>query len=133
MTAQSAPALESPEILVAGLAAAGRAAQRELARLDSPAKSRALHAAAAALRGAEAEILAANARDVAAGEANGLSGAMLDRLRLDSARLANIADAVDQVADLPDPVGEVIDESTRPNGMALSRVRIPIGLIGIIY
>jgi glutamate-5-semialdehyde dehydrogenase len=101
--------------------------------MDSPAKSRALHAAAAALRAAEAEILAANARDVAAGAANGLSAAMLDRLRLDSARLAGIADAVDQVADLADPVGQVIDTSTRPNGMALSRVRIPIGLIGIIY
>ncbi|MBS0483095.1 MAG: glutamate-5-semialdehyde dehydrogenase [Proteobacteria bacterium] len=134
MTAQPAPGLpQSPESLIAGMAAAGRAAQRMLARLDAPAKARALHAAAAALRAAEAEILTANARDVAAGEASGLTGAMLDRLRLDPARLAGIADAVDQVADLADPVGSVIDSSRRPNGMELSRVRIPIGLIGIIF
>ena len=133
MNSATAPLSESSEALVARLAQAGRAAQRVLARLDSPAKARALHAAAAALRAAEGAVLAANARDVAAGEASGLSGAMLDRLRLDSARLAGIAAAVDQVADLADPVGAVIDTATRPNGMVLSRVRVPIGLIGIIY
>lgn len=133
MTSQAVTAAETPETLVVRLAAAGRAAQRELARLDSPAKAAALHAAAAALRAAEPEILAANAADMAAGEARGLTGAMLDRLRLDSARLAGIADAVDQVADLPDPVGQVIDSSERPNGLALARVRVPVGLIGIIY
>jgi glutamate-5-semialdehyde dehydrogenase len=133
MNAQTTPLTESPDALVDRLARAGRAAQRVLARLDSPAKARALHAAAAALRGAEAEILAANARDVAAGEAAGLSGAMVDRLRLDPARLAGIADAVDAVADLADPVGAVIDSAKRPNGIELARVRIPIGLIGIIY
>ena len=119
--------------LVADLAREGRAAQRVLARMDAPAKEAALRAAAAALRADEAAILAANARDLAAGEQAGLSPAMLDRLRLDPARLAGIAGAVDQVASLPDPVGEVIDRSERPNGLALSRVRIPIGLIGIIY
>lgn len=124
---------ESPEALIERLARAGRAAQRELARLDDAAKAAALRAAAAALRAAEPEILAANARDVAAGEANGLTGAMLDRLRLDSARLAGIAAAVEQVAALPDPVGQVIDRTERPNGLVLSRVRVPIGLIGIIY
>ncbi len=124
---------ETPEALIERLARAGRAAQRELARLDDAAKAAALHAAAAALRAAEPEILADNARDVAAGEANGLSGAMLDRLKLDAKRLAGIADAVDQVADLPDPVGQVIDTTSRPNGLVLSRVRVPIGLIGIIY
>ncbi len=127
------PVGTSPETLVASLAAAGRAAQRILAQMDSPAKALALHAAADALRAYEAEILAANASDVAAGEAGGLTGAMLDRLRLDPARLSAIADAVDSVADLPDPVGEVISQSTPPNGLSLSRVRIPIGLIGIIY
>lgn len=124
---------ESPDALIARLAVAGRAAQRELARLDSAQKAKALQAAAAALRAQEATILAANARDVAAGEANGLSGAMLDRLRLDSGRLDAIADAVAQVAELPDPVGAVIDSVARPNGLALSRVRIPVGLIGIVY
>jgi len=124
---------ETPEALVARLAVNGRAAQRVLARLSDAQKAEALRAAAAALRTAEPAILAANAQDVAAGEAEGLTGAMLDRLRLDSARLAGIADAVEQVAGLPDPVGEVISESERPNGLKLSRVRIPIGLIGIIY
>jgi glutamate-5-semialdehyde dehydrogenase len=124
---------ETPEALVARLAVDGRAAQRVLARLSDAQKAEALRAAAAALRTAEPAILAANAQDVAAGEAKGLTGAMLDRLRLDSARLAGIADAVEQVAGLPDPVGEVISESERPNGLKLSRVRIPIGLIGIIY
>lgn len=119
--------------LVEQLAQAGRAAQRVLARLDAPAKARALHAAAAALRAGEGEILAANAQDMAAGEQRGLTGAMLDRLKLDPVRLAGIADAVDQVADLPDPVGAVIDSATRPNGLVLNRVRVPVGLIGIIY
>jgi glutamate-5-semialdehyde dehydrogenase len=124
---------ESPEALVDRIARAGRAAQRELARLPSAARASALLAAAQALRDGEAEILAANARDVAAGEANGLTGAMLDRLRLDSGRLAGIADAVAQVAGLADPVGQVIDSVRRPNGLDLSRIRVPIGLIGIIY
>lgn len=124
---------ESPEALVARLGANGRAAQRVLARLTDAQKSEALRAAAAALRLAEPEILQANARDVEAGQAKGLTDAMLDRLRLDPARLAGIADAVEQVATLPNPVGEVISESERPNGLKLSRVRIPIGLIGIIY
>ncbi|MBX9644411.1 MAG: glutamate-5-semialdehyde dehydrogenase [Novosphingobium sp.] len=125
--------IESAEALVVRLARAGRAAQRVLARLNSAEKSAALHAAAASLRAAEAEVLAANARDMAAGEAAGLTLALLDRLRLDSARLAGIAAAVDQVADLPDPVGQVIDASQPANGLALSRVRIPIGLIAIVY
>jgi gamma-glutamyl phosphate reductase len=124
---------ETPEQLVARLAAEGRRAQRALARLNEAQKAEALRAAAAALRSAEADILEANARDIAAGEEKGLTGALLDRLRLDPARLAGIADAVEQVASLPDPVGQVIDAAERPNGLKLSRVRIPIGLIGIIY
>jgi glutamate-5-semialdehyde dehydrogenase len=132
MSAQHLP-VESPEKLVRDLAVAGRSAQRELARLSSDAKAAALRAAAQALRAAESEILEANARDVAAGEANGLTKAMLDRLKLDPTRLAGIADAVEQVASLADPVGQTIDASERPNGLRLSRVRVPIGLIGIIY
>lgn len=126
-------AVETPEALVARLAQAGRGAQRELAKMSDAQKAEALRAAAAELRKAEPEILSANAQDIAAAEAKGLSGAMLDRLRLDSVRLAGIADAVEQVAGLADPVGEVISASERPNGLKLSRVRIPIGLIGIIY
>ncbi len=96
-------------------------------------RASALHSAAAALREDRKTILAANADDIAAGEASGLTGAMLDRLRLDTDRLAAIADAVDSVADLPTPVGQVISRDERPNGLVLERVRIPIGLIGIIY
>ena len=132
MATQNIPA-DSPEALIEQLARAGRAAQRVLAGLSDAQKAEGLRAAARAMRNAEEDILAANARDVAAGEANGLTGAMLDRLRLDPKRLAGIADALDQVAALPDPVGEVIDSSQRPNGMVLTRVRVPIGLIGIIY
>ncbi len=124
---------ETPEALVARMAETGRAAQRRLALLSDTEKAAALRAAAQALRDAEGEILAANARDYAAGEANGLTGAMLDRLKLDAKRLAGVADAVAQVAELADPVGQVIDRSERPNGLRLSRVRVPIGLIGIIY
>ena len=124
---------DSPEALVARLARAGRAAQVQLARLSDAEKAAALLSAADALRDAQADILAANARDLAAGEANGLTAALLDRLRLTPERLAGIADAVAQVATLPDPVGQVIDEASRPNGLNLRRVRVPIGLIGIIY
>jgi glutamate-5-semialdehyde dehydrogenase len=120
-------------LLVERLARSGRAAQRVLARKTDAGKAAALKLAAQALRDAEGEILAANALDVAAGEARGLSGAMLDRLRLDSKRLDGVAQAVENVADLPDPVGQILDSATRPNGLVLSRIRIPVGLIGIIY
>ncbi len=120
-------------LLVERLARSGRAAQRVLARKTDAEKAAALKLAAQALRDAEGEILAANALDVAAGEARGLSGAMLDRLRLDSKRLEGVAQAVENVADLPDPVGQILDRTTRPNGLVLSRIRIPVGLIGIIY
>ncbi|MDL2351492.1 MAG: glutamate-5-semialdehyde dehydrogenase [Pseudomonadota bacterium] len=128
-----AAAAESPVELIARLAQAGRAAQRVLASLDTAIKAAALRAAAASLRGAERDVLAANARDMMAGAAAGLSAALLDRLRLDSARVEAIAEALEQIAALPDPVGQVIDQSVRPNGLALSRVRVPIGVIGIIY
>ena len=119
--------------LVADLARAGRRAQRVLARLSDEEKAAALRSAAEALRAAAPDVLAANARDIAAGEARGLSGAMLDRLLLDDKRLEGIAGAVEAVADLPDPVGEEISHNTVPSGLDLRRVRIPIGLIGIIY
>ena len=132
---QSSPqsSAADPVALVNTLAGAARRAQRELAAMSSGARAAALHRAADALRAATPAVLEANALDLAAGEANGLSGAMLDRLRLDDARLAGIADAVAAVADLPDPVGQVIDSSERPNGLKLSRIRVPIGTIGIVY
>jgi len=121
------------EALVGDLAREGRKAQRVLARIDDAAKAAALRAAAAALRKRGDRILAANAQDVAAGEARGLTPALLDRLRLDTKRLEAMAAAVEAVAALPDPVGELISRSTVPSGLDLSRVRIPIGLIGIVY
>lgn len=124
---------EDPTTLVERLARKGRAAQRMLAVMPDDAKASALMKAAAALREDMAGILAANARDIEAGEQRGLSGAMLDRLRLDEERLESIAAAVEAVAQLPDPVGDVIDTVERPNGLRLSRVRVPIGTIGIIY
>jgi len=133
MTAKQHLPVESPDRVIRDLALSGRAAQRTLARMSDEGKAAALRSAASALRLAESEVLSANARDLAVGEANGLTKAMLDRLKLDPARLAAIADAVDQVAALPDEVGKVIDSAERPNGLKLSRVRVPIGLIGIIY
>ncbi|MFN4241332.1 MAG: glutamate-5-semialdehyde dehydrogenase [Erythrobacter cryptus] len=138
--APSAPAPSAPDTraadpaaLVTELAGAARRAQRQLAAMGSEARAAALHRAAEALRAAAPAILAANAADLAAGKANGLAPAMLDRLALDDKRLGAIADAVAAVADLPDPVGSVIDTTTRPNGLRLSRIRVPIGVIGIIY
>ena len=119
--------------LVDGLALKGRAAQRKLAALSSAARADALMQSAAAIREDSAAILSANAQDVADGEARGLTGAMLDRLTLDPNRLESMASALEAVASLPDPVGDIIDSSTRPNGLEISRVRVPIGLIGIIY
>ncbi len=119
--------------LVADLARAGRRAQRVLAGMPTADKAAALRSAAAALRAAAPQVLAANALDIAAGERSGLSAAMLDRLRLDEKRLEGIAAAIENVASLPDPVGQEIDRSTALAGMTLVRRRIPIGLIGIIY
>lgn len=123
----------SPAALIAGMGARARAAAMTLAGLPSARKAEGLRAAAAAIRADADAILAANAKDVAAGEANGLSGALLDRLRLDPARLDGAAAGVEAVAALTDPVGETISTSERPNGLQLSRVRVPIGVIGIIY
>jgi glutamate-5-semialdehyde dehydrogenase len=119
--------------LIFGLARAGRTAQRTLAIMPSLQRAEALRLGAMALRRAAPAILEANCQDVADGVAAGLSAAMVDRLRLDPVRIEAIAAAVEQVAILDDPVGRIIDESQRPNGIVLRRVRVPIGLIGIIY
>ncbi|EAQ28477.1 gamma-glutamyl phosphate reductase [Erythrobacter sp. NAP1] len=124
---------QDPELLIAELARAARKAQRVLAAISSDARANALKLAAKQLRTDAATILAENAKDIEAGEANGLTKAMLDRLKLDEERLEGIASAVEAVANLPDPVGQVIDQSERPNGLKMSRVRVPIGTIGIIY
>ncbi|HTH28781.1 MAG TPA: glutamate-5-semialdehyde dehydrogenase [Sphingobium sp.] len=124
---------QTPEMLIATMAARARKAATVLANASDADKARALHAAAEALRAAKPAILKANAADMDRGAANGLSPAMLDRLRLDEGRLAAVADAVAQVAALPDCVGAVIDETVRPNGLRLQRVRVPLGVVGIIY
>ncbi len=110
-----------------------RAAARELVKLTTEQKNRVLEAMADRLLADEAVILAANARDLERAEANGLSSAMIDRLRLDPKRLAAIAQALREVAALPDPVGEVLADWTRPNGLRIRKVRVPIGVIGIIF
>ena len=122
-----------PAALISGMAARARGAARALASASTAAKVTAVRAAAAAIRSGAETILAANGRDVARATAAGLSAAMLDRLRLDGARLEGIARGLEAVAALPDPVGRAIDEAERPNGLRLSRVRVPIGVIGIIY
>ncbi len=123
----------NPVTDMAALGRTARTAAHALATTLTAVKSTGLRHAAAAIREDAAAILAANANDMATAEANGLSGAMLDRLRLDPARLEATAAGVEAVATLPDPVGDVIDRSERPNGLVLTRVRVPIGVIGIIY
>ncbi len=110
-----------------------RAAAHALSQLTSEQKNTILCAMAQGLRDASAEILSENAKDIAAGEAKGLSSAMLDRLRLDDSRLEAVAAALEHVATLPDPVGQVLDDWARPNGIRIEQVRVPIGTIGIIY
>ena len=119
--------------VILGMGARARAAAHALALLHADKKNVILRAMAAALREHEQEILAANAEDIAAGEANGLSSAMLDRLRLDPARIDAIATGIEEVAKLPDPVGEVLADWKRPNDIHYEQIRVPIGVIGIIY
>ncbi|WP_267381342.1 MULTISPECIES: glutamate-5-semialdehyde dehydrogenase [unclassified Sphingomonas] len=119
--------------LIAAMAERARIAAAVLATMSDAAKARGLEAAAGRVRVAAADILAANAEDVAAARTAGLSAALCDRLTLDPARIAAMADAIATVATLDDPVGQVIDTRTRPNGLILTRTRVPIGVIGIIY
>ncbi|WP_193214500.1 glutamate-5-semialdehyde dehydrogenase [Luteolibacter marinus] len=115
------------------LARNARAASYQLAQLSTDTKNAILRSMAAGLRAATPEILAANALDIEAGEAKGLSKPMLDRLRLDEKKVDAIAGGIEQVAALPDPVGQVMEKWTRPNGIHLEQVRVPIGTIGIIF
>ena len=110
-----------------------RTAAHALANLHADQKNVILRAMAGELRVQSRQILAANARDLEEGEKNGLTGAMLDRLRLDEFRLESVAGGVEQVAELSDPVGEILDERERPNGIRIQQIRVPIGVIGIIY
>src|SRR4051794_31904975 len=118
---------------VADLCRAARDASRTLATLDSDTKNAALHAIADALEARTPEIFEANARDMEAGRENGLSSALLDRLALDAGRVAGIADGVRKIASLPDPVGEVIDGFRLANGLDVRKVRVPLGVVAVVY
>ena len=110
-----------------------RVAARVLARLDSATKNAGLLAMAEEILAAKDDILAANARDVEKGTANGLSKPMLERLTLNEKKLAAMAQGIREVAELADPVGETIRDWTRPNGLRITKIRVPIGVVGIIY
>lgn len=118
---------------IGSLAQACRDAAPAIAALDAAAKAALLRDMAAALEVRRADILAANARDMRQAADRGVQGAMLDRLRLDEARVAGIAAALREVAALPDPVGTVTRRETRPNGLVVERVRIPLGVVAMIY
>ncbi len=110
-----------------------RSAARKLAALDADEKNSILQKMAASIRKSARRILRANEKDLAGGREKDLPAAMLDRLRLDEARIEDIAAGLDHVATLPDPVGDVLDAWDRPNGIRIEQVRVPIGTIGIIY
>ena len=127
---------DSKEALASEMRALGhaaRAAARAMREASTDTKNKALHAAAKALRARMKEILTANAEDLAKAKANGLSVSMLDRLALDEKRIEAMAKGVEDVAALPDPVGRELSRWTRPNGLDISRIATPIGVIGIIY
>lgn len=114
-------------------AQSAKAASLEIAQLTTTQKNEALRAMARALIERAPEILAANAKDMEKGRAGGMPDSLLDRLMLNEARIAGMAEGLDQVAELPDPIGRVMEEWTRPNGLVIRKVRVPMGVIGIIY
>jgi glutamate-5-semialdehyde dehydrogenase len=112
---------------------AARAASREMARASTAAKNAALLAMAQAIRDGSEALLAANAEDVAEAKANGLDAAMIDRLTLTAKGVESMAQGLEQVAALPDPVGEIADMKRRPSGIQVGKMRVPLGVVGIIY
>jgi glutamate-5-semialdehyde dehydrogenase len=133
MTAALKSIEPATDAIMPELGARARRAAHALALAPTQQKNAALQAMAAAVRARTDEILAANAADVAEAKAAGASAAFVDRLALDAKRVAAIADALEVVRDLPDPVGEVMARWTRPNGMTIERVRVPLGVVGIVY
>ena len=121
------------EPILASLGKSARGAARTLALASDETRSRALKAAAAAIRARKSEILAANETDVAEAMARGTTGSFIDRLTLDPARVEAMAQGVEDIADLPNPVGRILASFTRPNGLQIERVSTPLGVIGIIY
>ena len=133
MPAEAAVKQEDLQAVMTDLGRAARSAAAELALADSETKTRALRAAAKAIRADAAKIAAANAKDMAAARAKGLTPALLDRLELTPGRIEAMARGVEEVSELPDPVGRVLAEWERPNGLKIARVSVPLGVIGIIY
>jgi len=128
--------IDTPDDIAAAMRDIGtraKAASRVLAMASTAHKDRALAAMAAAIRANKAAIMAANAEDIASGKAANLSGAILDRLALNDTRIAAMADGLDVVRGLADPVGRVTETWTRPNGMTIERVKVPLGVVGVIY
>jgi len=125
--------MASTALSIAETCQAAKRASRALATLGADVKDEALDAIASALEQSTEQILEANARDLEAGEENGLSAALLDRLALNASRVAAMAAGVRKIAALADPVGEVIDGSTLPNGLQMRRVRVPLGVIAVVY
>lgn len=119
--------------LMQGIGLQAKEAAAALSVASTDAKNNALKEMAASLRRRSNQILSDNAKDMAAGEAKGLTGAMLDRLQLTDERIDGIAAGLEAIAELPDPVGAIDDEWDRPNGLHIQRVRVPLGVIGVIY
>ena len=119
--------------LVTDLCKAAAAVKYEVQKLDTQKKNEALLTAADRLVQRRADILAAKEKDIEAGRAAGMSEALIDRLTLTESRIEQIAEGLRQVAQLPDPVGEVMEEFVRPNGMKIRKIRVPMGVIGVIY
>jgi len=133
MTNLNVPGLADVAAYMRGVGEAARAASREVARADTDAKDRALLAMAGAIRRAEGQLLAANKEDVDAARAKGLDDAFVDRLTLTPKTIAAMADGLAEIAALPDPVGEITDLRYRPTGIQVGRMRVPLGVVGIIY
>jgi glutamate-5-semialdehyde dehydrogenase len=115
------------------LGQAARAASRQMAKASTAAKNAALFAMAADIRARADDLLAANAEDVAEARANGLEPALLDRLTLTAKGVEAMAEGLEQVAALPDPIGEISDMKFRPTGIQVGKMRVPLGVVGIIY
>jgi glutamate-5-semialdehyde dehydrogenase len=121
------------KVLMQQIGKQAKAAATKLALAATTQKNDALNKSAAEIRKRKKDIIAANNKDMAIAEGRGLTGAMLDRLKLDETRIEAIAKSIEDIAKLDDPVGDIIDTKVRPNGLQISRVRVPLGVVGIIF
>jgi len=133
MNASSDGALESIEQYMRGVGQQARKASRAIVNADAATKNTALNAIADAIESAAETLKAENLKDMQAGQANGLSAALLDRLELNDARIAGMANGLRQIAQQPDPIGSITDMNFQPSGLQIGKMRVPLGVIGIIY